>query len=199
MAVAAGGGWMRFKCASHFPSTEQAVWFRKESFCTLASFTRRFNPPNSTWDRGRIEKEGEEQGLPAGLLLRVVPRGPGASSGSRLGAGVDGKRAQRDQGGWGCFYIFRGCGQFWEEDAGPSPPRPGAESPSQAAASAGRPRARGRARGVGGASAGRGRGARGAVRAQAGWGLRSGRASESRRPGSRTTSRPRPGAVSRAD
>jgi hypothetical protein len=73
MAVAAGGGWMRFKCASHFPSTEHAVWFRKESFCTLASFTRLFNPPNSTWDRGRIEKEGQEQELRARLLLRPVP------------------------------------------------------------------------------------------------------------------------------
>lgn len=99
---------------------------------------------------GELKRKARSRGCWPGFCCT---RSPGAvlrraSSGSRLGAGVDGKRAQRDQGGWGCFYIFRGCGQFWEEDAGLSLARPNAESPGQAAASAGRAPGRGVQRGI---------------------------------------------------
>lgn len=133
MAVAAGGGWMRFKCASHFPSTEHAVWFRKESFCTLASFTRRFNPPNSTWDRGRIEKEGEEQGLRDRLLLRAVPGGSHRTrprGGSRLPSGCQWETgtSRFDREGRGGFYMSRGCEQFWRTTS-TEPTLPGGRVP----------------------------------------------------------------------
>jgi len=76
MVVATGGGWMRFKWASHFLSTEHAVWFRKESFYTLASFTLSFNPFNSTWDPSKNGKrEWGAKGYRAGLCLHIFPQG----------------------------------------------------------------------------------------------------------------------------
>ena len=70
MVVATGGGWMRFKWASHFLSTEHAVWFRKESFYTLASF------------QVRMGKESEVQkATDPGFVYISFPREPPAELG----------------------------------------------------------------------------------------------------------------------
>lgn len=139
---------------------------------------------------GELKRKARSRGCRPGFCCArspgAVPRR--ASSRSRFGAGVDGNVHRETKADGAVFTFFRGCGQFLEENAGPSPPRPGVESPGQAAASVGRTRARGAGGRLWDEAAG----------PAARWAHRQGGGSDlaalwsAAAPGSRTTSHPQP-------
>ena len=130
---------------------------------------------------GELKRKARSRGCGLGFCCArspgAVPRG--ASSGSRLGAGVGGRRAQRDQGGWGCFYIWGEGADSSRRGCRPSPPRPSVRSPqARPQPSPGAPGCWRRVAGGGGwgVSVGRGRRAGSSVDAQVGRRLGSDRA-----------------------
>lgn len=80
---------------------------------------------------GELKRKARSRGCGPGLCCALSPGAAQrrASPGLSPLSGVGGKRARRDQEGWGDFYIYRGCWQSWRRMSGrahlPRVPRPG--------------------------------------------------------------------------